>query len=127
MLAASGEEASDFDDEDDASSTGTSTGTSSSIDGDKDGETTSVQLKSLIRNVSGGCGGIGQVLRRWSCNRAAARRAGAGGRGKGGRGGARAGAVEGKDGSVGAMRGGGEAPRWVPDDEKEACMLCDRK
>lgn len=127
MLAASGEETSDIDDEDDGSSS-TSTSTSSSVDSDVDGETTGVHLKSLIRNVSGGCGGIGHALRRWSCHGTTARRrTRAGGREKGSRGAGGAEAKAGKEGSAGAMRGGGEAPRWIPDDEKEACMLCDRK
>eukprot|EP00903_Cladosiphon_okamuranus_P017109 g15763.t1 len=121
VLAASGEEASDLDDgEHDASTSSTST--SSSLNSDEGGEATRVQLKNLIRNVSGGCGGIGHVLRRWSCNNTAARRARTGGRGEGG---PEAEACE--DGSAGAVRGAGEAPRWIPDDEEEACMLCDRK
>lgn len=124
MLAASGEEVSDLDD--DKHDAASSTSTSSSLDSDEGGETR-VQLKNLMRNVSGGCGGIGHVLRRWSCNGTAARWAPAGGRGKGGRGDGGAEAEAGKAGSAGAMRGAGEAPRWIPDDEKEACMLCDRK
>eukprot|EP00752_Nemacystus_decipiens_P004437 g4050.t1 len=122
VLAASGEEASDLDDDDDDdASTSVNTSTSTTLDSNHGRETTSVQLKSLIRTVSGGCSGIGHVLRQWSCNLTAARRA------RAGRGGAGAEAEAGKDMSAGAMREGGEMPRWIPDEEKDACMICDRK
>ncbi len=118
MLVASGEESSDYD----SSSDGDGSSRSSSLDSDEEGKNTGGQLKSLIKNVGGGCGGLGHALRRWSCQpRPARQRRGGGGRESG----ARAGA----EGSAGAllMAGGEPQPRWIPDDEKDACMLCDRK
>lgn len=108
MLIASGEESSDYDSSDD--------GGGGSLDGNQEGGKTGHQLKSLIRNVSGGCGGLGHALRRWSCQLPLARQTRAAGQGEPGAG-----------AGAGAMAGSGAAPRWIPDDEKEACMLCERK
>lgn len=120
MLVASGEESSDYDSSSD--SDGSSRSRSSSLDSDEEGENTGGQLKSLIKNVSGGCGGLGHALRRWSCQLPLARQP----RGSGDR---ESWAGRGAEGSAGGLSvaGGGSPPRWIPDDEKEACMLCDRK
>jgi len=121
VLVASGEGSSEYD----SSSNGdgsSSRSRSSSLDSDEEDENTGDQLKTLIKNVSGGCGGLGHALRKWSCQLPLARQTRGLGDGESGAG-ARA---EGSAGAV-AMAGGGLAPRWIPDDEKEACMLCERK
>ncbi|CAM9647340.1 unnamed protein product, partial [Ectocarpus fasciculatus] len=66
-------------------------------------------LKDLFKSVTGGCDGVGQVFRRHFCQGAVFRRKGAGGGAGGGEGGE-----------------GTGPPRWVADEEQEACMLCER-
>ncbi|CAB1107502.1 unnamed protein product [Ectocarpus sp. CCAP 1310/34] len=66
-------------------------------------------LKLLFKSVTGGCDGVGQAFRRHFCQEALFRRTGAGGEAGGGEGGE-----------------GTGPPRWVADEEQEACMLCDR-
>ncbi|CAN0364128.1 unnamed protein product [Pylaiella littoralis] len=85
VLTASGEEASD------------------DGNGDKDEDSS----RSL--DISGGCGRLGDALRRWS------------GRGPISK------WTQGAGGDKAGLPRGRMATRWVPDDEKEACMLCERK
>lgn len=68
-------------------------------------------LKLLFKSITGGCDGVGQAFRRHFCQQALFRRTGAGAGGE-------AGGGEGGEGTG--------PPRWVADEEQEACMLCDR-
>lgn len=79
-------------------------------DSENDDGDSSLRFRSLVRNVSDSCSGLGQAIRKCSMI---------------------GGGVDAPGVFVngGGMRGDGEggAPRWVPDEEQEACMLCAKK